>query len=371
MTEKNKFLYLLTKYKEGTCTSHEYDEFFSLLLTDKYDDIVKENISDAFHSNINSAGDLPAHIAQDIVRNILSADDKVHQLVPVNKKRMRMSRWLAAACVLALMITGVFFYFNVKEKNNFTAIIPLSDIVKENKDNTALKIELPDATTVLLQPGGKIYYPAIFKEDKREVYLEGSAHFDVAHNAQKPFLVYCNNIVTKVLGTSFDVFTNQNNGDVEVAVKTGRVQVYENEAVINSSSKNNGAVILTANQRMLYSNESRKIFATLVEKPAPLMAKKFVPVDSVSSKVVGKEVQSKSTNFIYDQEKLSVVFDDIQRIYGIEMVVENTNIYNCVFTGDVSDKDLFVLLKIICLSTNSDYEVMGTKILIKGKGCSF
>ncbi|NCW13173.1 MAG: FecR family protein, partial [Chitinophagia bacterium] len=35
-----------------------------------------------------------------------------------------------------------------------------------------------------------------------------------------------------------------------------------------------------------------------------------------------------------------------------------------------SNLDLFSALKIICIATNAAYEVNGTKILIKGKGCN-
>lgn len=369
MINNHRFLYLLTKYKEGTCSGDEYDEFFSLLLTNDFDELVKENIAQDFSNDNSSLAELPPHIAQEIVRNVLSADQKVHHLVPLKGNRYkRIIKWVAAACIFAVISVASFFYFNNAGEKVFASIIPEKDILKENKDRTPLKINLPDGTAVLLQPDSKIHYPAEFVSEQREVYLEGDAHFDVTHNPSKPFFVYCNDIVTKVLGTSFDVQTNEKNGDVEVAVKSGRVQVYENEALLHSSSDIK-PVILTANQRVVYSSAAKKITSTLVEKPI-LLINKPITIDSLNlTKNIIVQLPSKPS-FVYDQATLNTVFDDIQKAYGIDVVVENTNINNCVFTGDVSDKDLFVLLKIICLSTNADYEVMGTKILIKGKGCN-
>jgi hypothetical protein len=51
-------------------------------------------------------------------------------------------------------------------------------------------------------------------------------------------------------------------------------------------------------------------------------------------------------------------------------MVENESIYNCLFTGDISHQNLYTKLDIICKTLNASYEVVGTKILIHGIGCS-
>lgn len=367
MIDNNYFFYLLKKYKEGTCSGDEYDEFFSLLLSNKFDEFLKESIAQDFLKDDSSHSELPPHISQEIVRNIISADKKVHQLVPQKGRFNKIIRWLAAACILAVISTIFFTYFGKVEEKRFISIIPQRDLVKENNGKEPLKVNLPDGSIVLLQPKSKIHYSAEFIKAQREIYLEGDAYFDVSHNPAKPFFVYCNDIITKVLGTSFGVETNEENGDVEVAVKSGRVQVYENEALMKSAI-NNKPVILTANQRVLYSSEQKKITSTLVENPVLLISKPLI-IDTLNLKNNSIVGVLSHPSFIYDQTTLDIVFEDIQKAYGIDIVVENTNLNNCVFTGDVSDKNLFVLLKIICLSTNADYEVVGTKILIKGKGC--
>lgn len=367
MTDNQRFLYLLAKYRNGNCSAEESDEFFSLLLSDGYDDVIKQQISDDFFSDIKTSGDLPPHVAQEIIRNILSADHNMKQMIPARKKSALLYKWVAAACIVALAVLITVLYLKNEEPSRFASIIPESDIVKENKTTEVLKEVLSDGSVIVLQPGSKIFYPPSFAGNKREVYLQGDAHFDVSHDAEKPFLVYCNDLVTKVLGTSFDIYTNAANGDVEVAVRTGRVQVYHNNEIAQEKSITTEAVILNANQRVVYSIQSGKILPTLVQNPLPVIKTK--PGSTVDSVWNNESDLGSHASFIYDQQTLDVVFDDIQKVYGIEVVVENSNLYNCVFTGDVSNKDLFVLLKIICLSTSSDYEIMGTKIFVKGKGC--
>ena len=47
-------------------------------------------------------------------------------------------------------------------------------------------------------------------------------------------------------------------------------------------------------------------------------------------------------------------------------MIENEKIKNCLFKGDLTDENLFNKLEGICLVFGADYEVKGTKILLKG-----
>src|SRR4029077_14541011 len=136
---------------------------------------------------------------------------------------------------------------------SFAALIPDSMITKTNSGDHQEIVNLSDGSRVTMQPHSVLHYARKFSTDKREVYLQGEAFFRVAKNPSKPFLVYYNNLVTKVLGTSFNVNTNALTGNIEVSVKTGRVQVYENKQLINDSK--NKAVILTPNQKVIYKTQ--------------------------------------------------------------------------------------------------------------------
>ena len=86
---------------------------------------------------------------------------------------------------------------------------------------------LQDGSTVILEPGGEFRYNEKFL-NPREVYLSGDAFFEVTKDASRPFLVYANEITTKVLGTSFRIKANQGEKEIVVAVKTGKVSVMAN-----------------------------------------------------------------------------------------------------------------------------------------------
>ncbi|MEJ0105234.1 MAG: DUF4974 domain-containing protein [Bacteroidota bacterium] len=75
-------------------------------------------------------------------------------------------------------------------------------------------------------------------------------------------------------------------------------------------------------------------------------------------------------SFVFDESPLSDVLNALQAAYGITIETENNNLNNCHFTGDISRQSLYDKLDILCKSTQCSYEVRGTSIYIRGKGCN-
>ena len=357
MDKKARFNYLLNQYLKENMAAEEHDEFFTLLSSGEYDELLANSLHhDLEHGLPGNSNDLPPHIAQEIVRNIYQSEKNTVKVLPVKRPVRKMFSIMAAASIVAILVS-VFFFINKPshKKTGFASLIPSTTIVKKNNTGKQEAVLLQDGTTVVLDPGSTLHYSKKFDGLQRQVYLEGSAFFQVAKNPEKPFLVYYNNIITKVLGTSFDIRTIDKTGNVEVSVKTGRVQVYENEKMMENDVPVS-SVIVTPNQKAVYQAGKRLLETSLVAAPEPIIENST------------KQTEKKNL-FVYDQEKLEDIFTEMEKVYGIEIVVENTNLNNCVFTGDVSNQDLFTKLKIICLTTNSSYEINGTKILVTGKGC--
>ena len=88
-----------------------------------------------------------------------------------------------------------------------------------------LPIRLADGSQVTLGSGSRLRVPTRFAEGDRSVYLEGRAYFQVAHDPRRPFRVHAGGVVTRVLGTQFDVSAYPDDAGVRVAVRTGRVGV--------------------------------------------------------------------------------------------------------------------------------------------------
>lgn len=93
------------------------------------------------------------------------------------------------------------------------------------------KLHLSDGTTVWLNNGAKLKYPASFEADNRTVYLEGEAYFEVRHQAGRPFYVRTDNGIVKEYGTSFNVNRNKSLSTLLAAVAYAtdiRIRIAEN-----------------------------------------------------------------------------------------------------------------------------------------------
>lgn len=278
--------------------------------------------------------------------------------------RRRLLPWLVAASLVAALFFLYFRLFPANHSPHSAASLPALAQLHEKINTTAgaQRIQLEDGSVIILQPGSKLSYPPHFPSDRREVWLEGEAVFTVSRNPKSPFYVYCDNFVTHVLGTSFTIKTDKQKQQIEVAVHSGKVEVYKRpEAVVRKDSpeKNNG-VILTPNQRVIYREDKQQFETSLVAEPQPLIRE--------PGRI--EHTSDSAANFVFNNTSLITILQDLEKMYAIDIEVENDNINNCHFSGDIANMDLYARLDVVCRSINASYEIIGTKILIRGRGCN-
>jgi len=133
---------------------------------------------------------------------------------------------------LALLLIGSLYLF----KSNSS-----SENIEVKAFAEAKEIELEDGSIVFLNKGATLSYPRKFANDQRAVVLDGEAFFDVAKNPNKPFVIKTNHSSVEVLGTSFNIDSDQD--QTEVAVATGKVKV--------ASHFSEEAAVLVPNQSVL------------------------------------------------------------------------------------------------------------------------
>ena len=343
---------LLARYVNGNCTAEEiekinqwYEEIADMDL--QLDEGEKKLMKARMLANIQKV--LPAH----------------HK--PLRKHHYLLAHPLfkVAAAVVVLAVCGLWLFTGNDSlpDNSLTEIPKLSgEMIFENQTDDSRLYELPDGSTVQLEPSGKIHFTPNFLPGKREVYLTGRAFFDIVKDPARRFYVYSGTISTRVLGTSFFVDAPANARKVEVEVITGKVSVFQITAdassknkkpyTINKHSTTNG-VVLSPNQKVEYFIDDDHWVTGLVENPVPV-----------------KAIEKETLSFVFDNTSLKEVLADVNERYGIEVVTENEKIYECTFTGDVSMMSLYDMLDVISNSIGSTYEVKGTRILVSGKGCN-
>jgi len=273
---------------------------------------------------------------------------------PVKKLRFSPVLKIAVAAILVGVIAlSIYYYFPTKKESDALAKVKVEKGLEYVKNETSVikKVLLEDSSTVSLQPGAAIAFPKKFAADKREVFLEGVAYFKVSKNAERPFYVYDDNIITQVLGTSFII--KKVDDKIEVDVLTGRVAVYEKNSENKQTIKQNG-VVITPNQKVIYYANNHQFVTALVENPVPVSA---------------EDKKEAVIKFVYDDAFVSQVLNDLQNKYNIQIIVENDKINHCFFTGDITEQSLYSKLDLLCQAIRANYEIRGTSIIINGNGC--
>lgn len=87
-----------------------------------------------------------------------------------------------------------------------------------------LSMTLADGTRVWLNANSRLRYADDFSKTHRTVELDGEAYFDVAHDAAHPFIIKAKGIVTRVLGTQFNIRCYDAN-DIHVTLVEGSIEV--------------------------------------------------------------------------------------------------------------------------------------------------
>lgn len=86
-------------------------------------------------------------------------------------------------------------------------------------------VTLTDGTMVWVNGGTKFFYPSIFADDKREIYVAGEIYLDVAKDAGKPFIVRTRGMSLEVKGTKFNVSAYPSENIASVLLVEGSVMV--------------------------------------------------------------------------------------------------------------------------------------------------
>lgn len=112
-------------------------------------------------------------------------------------------------------------------------------------------VKLADGTKVMLGAGSKLTYPQKFSGSNREVKLSGQAFFNVSPDKSHPFIVKTKKMDVTVMGTSFEIFSYDNDKEVEAVLLTGKVKV-----AISDNKKLEGKIYtLAPNEKLTYSEE--------------------------------------------------------------------------------------------------------------------
>ncbi|QNE41070.1 DUF4974 domain-containing protein [Hymenobacter sp. NBH84] len=206
------------------------------------------------------------------------------QLRSAKARRYRVAVW--ALLVLVVAGVGILFY----PTSPTTAAYRLARTAAGQQHT----LRLPDGSRVTLAPQSQLRYPTRFAARSREVYLEGEAFFEVSKNPHRPFRVHSGALVTRVLGTRFNVDARPGAAQVAVSLVEGRVEVLDQQTTYQ----------LAPGQQLLADRRTGRMYRQ------PFSA----------DRVTGW----RQRQLIFQNEKLADVADQIERLYGVKLVFADT-----------------------------------------------
>lgn len=278
-------------------------------------------------------------------------------VIPVSRK------WWYAAATLMVGIAAAAIYFlsqhkgGIENKSAYTEMISSKHLIESiNTSEKPITLRLPDQSTVELEANSRIAYANNFDStDTRDVYLSGEGFFKVTKNPARPFRVFANEIVTKVLGTSFIVRSFDKDSVIQVTVRTGKVSVYPQASANDketSAGGQLGGIILTPNQKLVYEKSKQKFQKALLENPVTILPD-----------------ESNPANMLYEDVSLEKVFSQLSKTYGINIVYDNELLKKCTVTADLRNEAFYRKIDLICKAVGARYEIIDGQVVVQSNGC--
>ena len=205
--------------------------------------------------------------------------------------------------------------------------------------------QLPDGSKVWLNSDSKITFPDTFLGPTREVAFSGEAFFEVEKDSLRPMIITTNrNFEVKVLGTKFNVKSNENDSEARVTLLSGSVEVITTKEVAGKIQQS--SIVLRDQQSYIVSDN----------KPAT-----FVPMSDTL-----KQTAWKNGKLIFDYTPLDEVIKKLERWHGVEFSVEDHAAYNIKFTAEFEQESIIQIMEMLKFCSRIDYRMLDRRTVVIG-----
>jgi len=225
---------------------------------------------------------------------------------PPVQRRDRRYWWFAAAAMITGAVLGAFWLRSGSESQTLATAVGQQRNVSLADGSV---VELNTNTIVETNLGRK----------SREIYLhKGEAHFKVAHDSSRPFLVHAGDAVVRAVGTQFEVRV-RNDQHVDVVVNEGRVEVQADTPRAGSGQfgPETGTRIHNSSATMVRAVSAGQELST---------AFTGYPVVPISPQQLSSELAWREGAIVFDGVPLSQAITEIERYTDARIVVSDAQI---------------------------------------------
>jgi len=250
--------------------------------------------------------------------------NKGSKTIPFRKYFLRY----AAAILLPVMLLGIGIYYTIEKINTNKGFISYT-----SPENLRNKVNLPDGSTIWLQPNSEIKYPKEFSKEKREIFFSGQAYFDIKHNTEWPFVVHVEDMDINVLGTQFYVKAKLTENTIETGLIDGSLKI----------TGSNIEKLLVPNDIVVFSKKSNDI--------------------SESKSFESNVYKWSSNNIIFEDCELGDIIRNISDWYDMAYEVDPKLDLDTKITLTIKEESIQEIAEILKIVVPFEYKISDNKII--------
>lgn len=349
---EDRFHILIARKFSGALTEEEAQELDRLLLEDPSRQLIMEWFEQMI---IQEKQQLPSSEAREAyVRHWLKYREEIVDAQEVEDSMATSQafrpnkKWAGVIALTIACIAGLFIWWGFRNKSEAIQ----TDLVKSPAWQTQItqvaekrKLSLPDGSIVWLNAGSSLRYDAAsLSQGERQVFLEGEAFFDIAHNEKRPFRVRSGAMEIKVLGTAFNVKAYPDDANFETSLIRGAVEV-------RLDDRPDDVYQLRPHEKLVVS---KQVMAPLAVQTTPQTSrpiKTFNPLVSLKRIAVsdsGRIVEETAwlqNKLMFRSESFMNLAKMMERRYGYRFVFENEETESLEFTGTFTTETIVQALE--------------------------
>ena len=331
---------LIRKLSGETLSDKEQADLNAWLASDEQNSSYANELSWIWNQTESNAVEVDVNKAFSKVQAKIPAQDNVIPITSAPKKssQTKVIKLLVQLAVAASIIAAVVWFLPSSSHQ--------ADWQQVASTNTIQTFKLNDGSNIRLDKNTTLSVDKSFGKDFRAVKLTGKAFFDIQRNEEKPFIIYSNDAIVKVLGTSFSV-EQEGNDKVVVKVKSGVVQVFNNQQNVNEPAK---FIQLTKGETGYWTSASNEVIK--------------------ESSTVKEEVFDWAEQRIkFNDENIESVVTRLENIYSTKISFENEGMKYCRITYSVKRSSIEETLETLASTFDWEYQKTQQGYILIGDSC--
>jgi ferric-dicitrate binding protein FerR (iron transport regulator) len=280
--------------------------------------------------------------------------ERLPEMPPPRKDRTWMLR---AAVWLAVIVTGTaVFYRSSRPQKPAPEEVAVKTRSLEVPYGAPERKVLPDSTVVWLNAGSHISFSDEFLRDKREIFLEGEACFDVKSDPEHPFVVHAGNVVIHVLGTKFNIKAYDDENKIETTLINGKLQV---QIADNPDKK----IVLSPNEKLTVINRKFNVEGGDAGKQKELSFQ-VKGVEPLQTETPIPEIAWMQDKLAFQNEQFGELARGLERRYNVHIVFKDASLTKERLNGVLENENIGKAMQLLEMTTPFRFKIIKDSVFL-------